>query len=645
MEVIYSNPYEVKSDVKVGASVELFTLVFPKNVGWTLEKAKKWIENRKYPLKGHFEETEKSFRFLLEEPHKREITKDTKFRYSGVWKTSDGKVIIPLYIIPLGSKTKTTLNKGGSMPRGKTSKFKEAWKRFKSMGGVSPKLQPELWKKAFKGSVGDFIDDEVDIGETIDDIVADTILRNPYVVEYDLMENPGIPLFTGKDRKLRDATIEMFNRIFSQGSPTVSRITHAINRAKMLYIHATGQRRYGTVTEKHVRRAIKKYINEPDEVVPKKYKKNAARSLGYGKVKGTYEYDKGTGKYVLTGYKEIKSPYESYLGRTRRKDVIKTLATGERRIKGGKSAVARANMLKFEKPKVGTPQDVGKLRSELKGSGRKLPRLLREKAGEKYTIPIFGSLSGFASTFRKKKTTETTEKKTTKKGKKKKTATSSLIPVWENPYRRYPRFISEEIEDFVEEDVGAPVYVTNPYLDAVISVVANAGVGVGSVKLFNVLEEKVMSKLTGKIKDDSKLSALKKPAFTKGIIGILGFTIGKVLETIAERKMYGKSSVIMKDVSKTVQVVSSLYAFSGVVIKDKSLVNISSQPVGSVIPNKYIPAGAVIKEDYYYNPTDAIIRNENIETGAMVPTTSDIPEGALVDDHGNIIPEGGIVEL
>ncbi len=177
--------------------------------------------------------------------------------------------------------------------------------------------------------------------------------------------------------------------------------------------------------------------------------------------------------------------------------------------------------------------------------------------------------------------------------------------------------VSHAIYDFIEDDVEAPIYVSNPFVDSLVRVLVSAGLGIGAIKLYKVVGDKLSNiPMPAIIK-----GFLSRESVKRGTMGILGFALGIVLENLAEKRLYGKKADVVKDVGKVLSIVSSLYAFSGILVKDKPLISIEQE---SSAPT----SGLITYPRYEY--TEAIIANNN-ETSAIVEEeTPTLQEGDIV---------------
>jgi len=528
-------------------------------------------------------------------------------------------------------------NKGGVMVRKNpytSSEMKRVWDVFKSMGGRSPKTQPALWRKAYdmahRGGVSALVDYDYGIGADVDDLVAQAIiesgvLENPYLVEYGLAENPGIALMD-KNGNLKPGVDRMFDYIFSHGVVPHTRIAEVLT-AVATRARGRGKKRTKgtpTISANTVKKAIKAYIKQGiggDFLNPRipggkkgKILDNAAKSIGYKSLE-TY-----LGRAMSAKKKQIEGILpEVYLKKGK----------GTRKSRAWK-AEERAAIEEINKRRIARglpPRETTWMQEWTEGfrkeylpgirayslHGTRTNRAPARKASVYYTphgvLPEEGK--SLKETLRGYKGKELPAKyrRWKKHGalaRSKKAKVASYVPM-----------------EYYVEDL---VYSSNPFIDALIELVSNVGVGIGSTKLMNVVDEKAMKKIP-KIGENE--------AARKGLLGVIFYGLAKTLELVAEKRMTGRAYDITEDVAKTIRVVSSLFAFSGIKVKEQPLVEIQSE-----VKNKV--EGLVYNDTYdvydYEKGLEALIVNEETasEVEALVNQSQGIEDFDKLED-GTIV--------
>jgi len=526
-------------------------------------------------------------------------------------------------------------NKGGVMVRKNpytSSEMKRVWDVFKSMGGRSPKTQPALWRKAYnmahRGGVSALVDYDYGIGADVDDLIAQAIiesgvLENPYLVEYGLAENPGIALMD-KSGNLKPGVEQMFDYIFSVGVVPHTRIAEVLTALANRRPGRYGKRRKGhpTISANTVKKAIKAYIKMGiggDFLSPKvpggkkgRMLDNAAKSIGYKSLE-TYlgraisaKKKQAEGilpaKYLEKGIKRRGAEWSGWReawksGFVPYKKGIEGFAL---RSHPKATGLAREHAVYYHPRGFGggivsgyDPKKVWEKFRALGGTSPKVqPDLWRRAVEELYPK---GSLKGAGRTKYVKHTYRPRKAKV-----------ASYVPM-----------------EYYVEDL---VYSSNPFIDALIELVSNVGVGIGSTKLMNVVDEKAMKKIP-KIGENE--------AARKGLLGVVFYGVAKALELVAEKRMTGRAYDITEDVAKTIRVVSSLFAFSGIKVKEQPLVEIQSEVKSKV-------EGLVYNDTYdvydYEKGLEALIVNEETasEVEALVNQSQGIEDFDKLED-GTIV--------
>lgn len=420
------------------------------------------------------------------------------------------------------------------------STFAKAWKIFRSRGGTSPSVDKDLWKNSLAQArgVGDFIEDGVgdSVSGNMQDVVSEAVeefFNNPAVLEYAL-ENPGIPLFEGKgeEKRLRPATVKMFDKIFSKGSVPLSYLATALTAAGHNfkageYTDKEGNiRRYarqgrGSVQISTLKKALSEYIS-----------KNKLTNLNDPKAANAMS---STGTYRVRKPEHYLKRRERMLDLMRSGIIPSKKGTKKEWKEGAKEAwikkikeraEMRRGLFKSKSKEHPTPEDyTSELRPSMSYSELlKYRRSLKKGAGKKQT-----------------------QKKSSKK----------------------PKAVKYYIENYIDTDVGREIYATNPFVDTVAELVSNFGVSIGSIYGFGLLE-KIINKIPL-----FKNKPEWKATFNKTSVMVIAYALSKTIEIFADRRMYGRAKIVTEDVAKTIRVVGAIYGFATLPFVKKMISNMA----------------------------------------------------------------------
>lgn len=656
-QVIYSNPGKeiVESSQSPKNDMTLYALVFPKKDWHSREDVQKWIDEKTYGSVGTLSADSSSYIFKFN------ISNPGKVVYGKIFR-SGGKKIIPQWVLnlkekPMKKKVRNRKRKlAPSVDAYTSGTISKVWKRFRELGGRSIQKSKELWRQAY---------DEVLRGKSTGKkgvpVSAKTSgkRKKRRKGRGSLKKNPAQTVTYSRNLKV---TSDVFNFVRKNANVKATELVGMV-RAKYgvrlspstIYKIKRGEysntfvkkspqvggkimsrrKRYPRTVGDYVEDAVEGFFSNP-MTVEYGLSENPGISLMKGGVlrpdaKKMFDTIFSVGAPTATRIAEVltavanKLKYSTYKRTTKRKGVreyrrikrgtgtisaytvkkaIKryildscTLKGGAYTVSGAKAAVLNNAAISIGYKSVGTY--LGRVNSALKKRGLAAfkPYLKGKRPASWKTAYEAGRgkyMSGLgAMKLRAPKGTKPSAYETMS---------------YYKPGGRGAGYVPATVGEYIDADV----YSSNPFIDAVAELFSNVGVGIASAKILGVIDSKWLSN-TGFLGGDSK------EPWRKGLVGVGFYAIARVFEYLAESRMSGRAYDITEDAAKTIKVVSSLFAFSGIKFGTNAtpLVEIGSK------------VGSMVKVDYKYLPeeVEALVETEPEKVGAVV---EDMDEGDYI---------------